>query len=104
MRKLILLAIARHPRPAAALTALPAGAKPRGSNGQIAFARFDPALGDTVAYTINPDGTHEQQVPTPTVTAELRAGLRTAPGSSSVLRRDRRSSSTRTPAAASRCR
>jgi Tol biopolymer transport system component len=54
----------------AALTALPAGAKPTRANGQIAFARFDPALGDTVSYTINPDGTHEQQVPTPTVTGE----------------------------------
>jgi TolB protein len=47
-----------------------AGASPRGTNGQIAFAQFDPALGDTVPYTINPDGTHKQQVPTPTVTGE----------------------------------
>ncbi len=54
-----------------ALTALPAGASPRGGNGQIAFARFDASLGDQVSYTINPDGTHEQQVPTPQVTAEL---------------------------------
>jgi TolB protein len=54
-----------------AVTALPADAKPRGANGQIVFARFDSTLGDTVAYTINPDGTHEQQVSTPTLTAEL---------------------------------
>jgi Tol biopolymer transport system component len=54
-----------------ALTATPAGAKPARANGQIAFARFDAALGDTIAYRINPDGTHEQQVPTPQVSAEL---------------------------------
>jgi hypothetical protein len=30
-------------------------------NGQIAFARYDPTLGDTVIYTVNPDGSHEQQ-------------------------------------------
>jgi Tol biopolymer transport system component len=39
-----------------------AGARPRGVNGQIVFARYDPALDDTVFYTINPDGTHEHQV------------------------------------------
>jgi Tol biopolymer transport system component len=45
-----------------ALTAMPAGAKRGGANGRIVFARFDPALGDTVAYAVNPDGSHEQQV------------------------------------------
>jgi Tol biopolymer transport system component len=70
MRKLMLLSSLVLLVLAAALTPLPAGAKPTGANGQIAFARFDPALGDTVAYTINPDGTHERQLPTPTVTAE----------------------------------
>jgi hypothetical protein len=35
----------------------PAQAKVGGPNGQIVFARFDPALGDGVTYTANPDGT-----------------------------------------------
>ena len=39
------------------------------SNGQIVFGRFDPAVGDQVAYTVNPDGTGLHQVipgePTP---------------------------------------
>jgi hypothetical protein len=26
------------------------------------FGRFDPALGDTLIYTVNPDGSHEHQV------------------------------------------
>jgi Tol biopolymer transport system component len=43
-----------------ALTAVPAGAKVSGTNGRIAFARDDPALGDTVTYTANPDGSHMQ--------------------------------------------
>jgi hypothetical protein len=54
-----------------ALTATPAGANPPGTNGRIAFSRFEPALGDTVIYTINPDGSHEQQLFSPQVTAEL---------------------------------
>jgi Tol biopolymer transport system component len=45
-----------------AVSATPAAAKPRGPNGQIAFGRFDPALDETVFYTVNPDGTHEHQV------------------------------------------
>ena len=71
MRKLILIAALAGMVAAVALTALPAAAKPPGANGQIAFARFDATLGDTVAYTINPDGTNQQQVFSPTVTAEL---------------------------------
>jgi len=39
-----------------------AGASPRGTNGLIAFARFNPALGDTQVYVVNPDGTHERLV------------------------------------------
>lgn len=38
----------------------PAQAKVSGSNGRIAFAREDPTLGDTVTYTMNPDGSHMQ--------------------------------------------
>jgi hypothetical protein len=45
-----------------AVFAMSAGASPRGVNGQISFVRFDPALGDSVTYTVNPDGSHEQQV------------------------------------------
>lgn len=46
----------------AMLGAWPATARPAGQNGQIAFSRYDPAFDDTVFYTINPDGTHEDQV------------------------------------------
>jgi TolB protein len=42
--------------------ASPASANPPGANGLISFTRFDPALGQDVVYTINPDGTHEQQL------------------------------------------
>jgi Tol biopolymer transport system component len=40
----------------------PAQAKVPGSNGQIVFARFDHALGGTVIYTVNPDGSHLQEL------------------------------------------
>jgi Tol biopolymer transport system component len=46
----------------AALSVLPAEARAPELNGQIAFARFDPVLGDSVFYTVNPDGSHEHQV------------------------------------------
>lgn len=42
-------------------TASPAGAAPRGVNGQIVFGRDDPVL-EHVLYTINPDGSHERRV------------------------------------------
>jgi Tol biopolymer transport system component len=44
------------------LPATPAIAKPRGTNGQLSFGRFDPLLGDTRVYTANPDGSHERQL------------------------------------------
>jgi TolB protein len=47
-----------------------AGASPAGTNGQIAFARFNPALGDTQVYVVNPDGTHERLVQGTTDTGE----------------------------------
>jgi len=47
-----------------------AGASPRGTNGQITFARFNPTLGDTQVYVVNPDGTHERLVQGPTDTGE----------------------------------
>lgn len=37
---------------------MPAQARVHGPNGEIAFARYDPAIGDTVTYIVNPDGTH----------------------------------------------
>jgi Tol biopolymer transport system component len=46
----------------AAVFALPAGASPRGVNGQITFARFNPDLGDTQVYVVNPDGTGQRLV------------------------------------------
>jgi len=45
-----------------AVMSMPAAARPLGHNGEIAFGRYDPFFDDTVPYTINPDGTHEQQV------------------------------------------
>ena len=47
----------------AALTAAPAGARPHGVNGLIAYDRLDPASpGDTFVFTANPDGSHQQQL------------------------------------------
>jgi Tol biopolymer transport system component len=43
-------------------TAAPAGAKPPGPNGQIAFSRPDPATGEPRIFIVNPDGTHEHQL------------------------------------------
>jgi Tol biopolymer transport system component len=46
----------------------PAQAKAQGPNGQIAFSRQDPTVcshGCTSVYTINPDGTHEQELSFP---------------------------------------
>jgi Tol biopolymer transport system component len=52
------------------LGALPAAARPPGTNGQITFARFNPTLGDTQVYVVNPDGTGQRLVQAPTDTAE----------------------------------
>jgi Tol biopolymer transport system component len=41
---------------------LPAAAKPPGTNGQITFARFNPKLGDTQVYVVNPDSTGQRLV------------------------------------------
>jgi len=40
----------------------PAHAKFPGPNGAILFTRFDPAVGDGVLYTMNPDGSDQQQI------------------------------------------
>jgi Tol biopolymer transport system component len=47
-----------------------ASAAPRGTNGQITFARFNPDLGDTQVYVVNPDGTGQRLVQAPTDTGE----------------------------------
>lgn len=54
----------------AAVAALPAAAGPPGTNGQITFARFNPTLGDTQVYVVNPDGTGQRLVQGPTDTGE----------------------------------
>jgi Tol biopolymer transport system component len=66
MHKLVICAVLL----ALAVGAGVAGAKPLGTNGQITFARFNPALGDTQVYVVNPDGTHERLVQGPTDTGE----------------------------------
>ena len=61
IRLLVLLAVTL-----AGATALQAGARPPGTNGQIAFGRFNPALGDTQVYVVNPDGSGQRLVQGPT--------------------------------------
>ena len=58
MRKLVICGVLL----ALVLGASVAGARPTATNGLITFARFNPALGDTQVYVINPDGTHERLV------------------------------------------
>jgi hypothetical protein len=60
MPKLIVIALLAAA--IAAIVAVAAAANPRGSNGRIVFARFDPALGDDFIYTANPDGSQERQL------------------------------------------
>jgi TolB protein len=62
MRKLIALGILAGVVWVAAVIAMPADGKPRGQNGRIAFALFDPALDGPVTYTANPDGSHVKQL------------------------------------------
>jgi Tol biopolymer transport system component len=59
-RKLFILALLASV--VAAILVTPATAKPPGANGLISFTRFDPAVGQDIVYTINPDGSHEQQL------------------------------------------
>ncbi|MGN6431607.1 MAG: TolB family protein [Gaiellaceae bacterium] len=73
----------------AAVAAVSAAAAPRGTNGQIAFARFNPALGDTQVYVVNPDGTGQRLVQAPTDIGEsphwFPDGAHIATGGSPVL-------------------
>jgi Tol biopolymer transport system component len=41
----------------------PAQAKYPGTNGQVAFTRYDPSTGDAHVFVANPDGTKERQLP-----------------------------------------
>jgi TolB protein len=54
----------------AAVFALPASARPRGANGQIAFGMFNPLLQDTQLAVINPDGTGQRLVQDPALPAD----------------------------------
>jgi Tol biopolymer transport system component len=53
-----------------AMAATPVAASPTHANGQIAFARFNPTLGDTQVYVVNPDGSGQRLVQAPLDTAE----------------------------------
>jgi WD40-like Beta Propeller Repeat len=55
-----LLVIAALAAAIGAVAAAPTPAKPPGANGLISFTRWEPALNQDVAYTVNPDGSHEQ--------------------------------------------
>ena len=61
IRSVVLLAVGL-----AAVAAVSAAASPRGTNGQIAFARFNPALDDTQVYVVNPNGGGQRLVQGPT--------------------------------------
>jgi hypothetical protein len=45
------------------LTALPASAKYPGTNGQIAFTRFDPVAQTTHIFVADPSGANQRQLP-----------------------------------------
>ena len=53
-----------------AISAGIAAAAPRDTNGLLTFGRFNPSLGDTQVYVVNPDGSHEQLVQGPADTGE----------------------------------
>jgi Tol biopolymer transport system component len=57
VRLVLVLAVAL-----AAVAAVSAAAAPRQTNGQLAFARFNPAIGDTQVYVVNPDGSGQRLV------------------------------------------
>ena len=66
VRLVALLAVA-----VAAMAAFPAAARPPGTNGQITFARFNPTLGDTQVYVVNPDGNGQRLVQGPNDVGEV---------------------------------
>ena len=60
----------------------PTGASTNGSEGRIVFQRYDPSTDGPVTYTINPDGSDEQQLFS-TGIRRILAGRPTAPRSTS---------------------
>ena len=63
MHRLITIGFAICAAALPALAAPPtAAAVPTSPNGQIVFARFDPTLDATKVYTVNPDGSHLQEL------------------------------------------
>ena len=62
MRKRSALGLLAALAVAAVSVAVPAGARPRGVNGEIAFNRFHEP--DTAIFLVNPDGTHERELVT----------------------------------------
>jgi TolB protein len=60
MRRLTIIGVLAGLVALAAAGATSAAAKPPAANGQIAFQRFEPILGGTVTYTVDPDGSHVQ--------------------------------------------
>src|SRR2546430_9326457 len=54
----------------AGVAAVSAAASRPGTNGQITFGRFNPTLGDTQVYVVNPDGSGQRLVQAPTDTGE----------------------------------
>ena len=67
MRKLVICGLLL----AVAVCAGVAGARPPGTNGMLTFARFNPTIGDTQVYVVNPDGSHDRPVQGPTDTGEV---------------------------------
>ena len=55
----------------AAVAAISASAAPPRTNGQLTFARVNPALGDTQVWVVNPSGTGERLVQGPTDVGEF---------------------------------
>ena len=60
----------------------PTQAKVPGSNGQIVFARSDPAIDNSHIFTVNPDGTYEEQLLG--TFAQIPIGRLTAAGSAMI--------------------
>lgn len=56
-----------------AFCAVSAGAAPRGTNGMLTFARFNPLLEDSQVWVVNPDGTGQRLVQGPNDTGEAPA-------------------------------
>src|SRR5262249_36882312 len=54
-----------------AMAATPVAASPRGTNGMLTFARFNPAVDDSQVYVINPDGSGERFIQGPMDTGEV---------------------------------